>query len=305
MEAKFLVPVKNALAPLAGLTMAVIAAGCLVIFSMVASNTADLGAPGNNAARPQNPPGGGDGAVTIALPDGPAGSGGSSVTTSQGGEASTRDEIAALAETPAASDGDVPSGESIAAGAVADFFGGTPDEVIESRIAMLTGIPSPRVSTSRPTESPSKEKPNGPTGDGGPYCPPSKGDKDEHSRGNPHGGPPACGNQHGAPPGYDHEKEESPPSEEQPVAPPRSGGEDSPPPSKHKDSPPPASPPGRSGHAKDGHPHGGPPGQSGNGGKSSGGGGHPHGGPPGQSGGDAPGKSGGHPHGGPPGQAKK
>ena len=264
------------LAPLVGTSMAAVAAGSLVLFSLLAQQTA-LSPPAGDIIVPRGPQGAPGPPVTVGAPDenptpGPTErSTLSFVLTGDSSATSAADDPPTTQPDPASLLASVDL--SIGIDETVDFEG--------PRVDVRPGGTHPG------GEEPGPDRPSEDACPGRPTKPRAPG---EH----PHGGPPACGNPHGGPPGQDKRRSSNGP---------------------HDSTSPAASSPGNSGSSGSGHPHGSPPGRedhestppkTGGGGdgppgRSSGGGT-----PPGHSGGDAgAGDTSGNPHGAPPGQTKK
>lgn len=273
------VPARRGLAPLVGAGMAAVAAGSLVMFSVLARQ-ATTSPPSGSAVVPRGPQS--SAVETVTLPPAantPAPNG----TAAFSPVAAFEPDVAeAGPETPPATDG----GASRSPRATGSLFASFD---LEIRLAETVDFEGPDA-----VITPSDEQPPGePNPDDD--CP-GPVDKERAAGEHPHGGPPACGNPHGAPPGYDKDRSggADPPaahpdrSQEGGSDPDRSNppssppGQDSTPPKK---TPPPAndseSDDGSSSEQPD-HPHGGPPGQSKDEADESADGGNPHGEPPGQ-----------------------
>ena len=273
---------RRMLAPLVGAGMAAVAAGSLVLFSLLAQEAA-LSPPAGEVVTPRVPAGGPPSEVTV-----PASGDGSEL----GFELAPAAAFL-VGEPPSAVD-EAPEtgGETTAGDALVSVL------AVKMKLATTLDFEGPTVGVG------SRKRTGGDPADPPADDCPGRPDKDRARGEHPHGGPPACGNPHGAPPGYGKNDPEDPGS-------PGSSGEREPGGSGGS---------GKESGGQD-HPHGGPPGREstppksppgppddggadGDGADPQGPSEHPHGGPPGQDKGDGSTGSG-NPHGAPPGQTKK
>lgn len=291
------------LAPLVGAGMAAVAAGSLVMFSLLAQQTALSPAPGNVIV-PRGQEGGARPPILVAAPD----EGSPTSPTPD----STIPFVTTSTTTPeSTSPSDAPEGGD-------DTVEPEPEETVLASLDVSIRLddaldfrgPLVDVRPRGPRPAGGEDPPgdDGDDGHDGDSCP-GRPDKDRAKGDHPHGGPPACGNPHGGPPGQANKGGAGAASHAGPPASPGNSGE------SHGSGSGSQGPPS---HADDHSSSGGgsqgggssshsSPSAGGNGG--SGGSSHPHGGPPGQakksSSGGGSGNSSGHPHGRPPGQAKK
>ena len=282
-------PHRRALAPLVGAGMAAVAAGSLVLFSLLAQEAA-LSPPAGDVVTPRERAAGEGGSeMTLPAPE------------ENGADNGEVDLVPTRSFLPAPTD---EAATTVAAepDTTEENAQGSLFAVIALRMqdAATVDVEGPKVAVAQP-EEPAGEDPGGDDD-----CP-GRPNKDREHGEHPHGGPPACGNPHGAPPGYDKNDSVDPGSGSHEDTPGNSGGASN----------------GGGSSDNGGHPHGGPPGHestppkggspsyppAGDGGDDGSDdyeppSGHPHGGPPGQTKKEGSDDSG-HPHGEPPGQAKK
>ena len=295
------------LAPLVGAGMATVAAGSLVMFSLLAQHTALSPAPGD-ALLPRGPEGTDRPPVVVPAPE--ASQQGNTetptipfVTTSF--VQPTPPVSAPTSPTEDGAPGDAPPQE--------DTLLASLD--LEINVSEAVDLRGPLFDLRPRGHSPSDDHPEE-EAKGNRECP-GRPTKPRAPGEHPHGGPPACGNPHGEPPGQDKSAQARAGHD--------AGGPDSIPPESPGSSGAHGVPSGGSSDSTGGSPGngGGSAGSSGGGASSSGGSGgsssgaggssHPHGAPPGQAKKESspPSSSGNsgshpkHPHGAPPGQAKK
>ena len=295
--------------------MAAVAAGSLVLFSLLAQQAA-LSRRSGDVLAPLGPQRGGGSTVTLPAP-----------------------QVAPLADTNPGAAGAVitildtagPAGTGLAA-QLERIRNQDPDPRPDGFLAALSlrmpttttlDFQGSQLGVSPRQIVPGPKTPDPPAIDDCPSGPDKSRAPGEH----PHGGPPACGNPHGGPPGYDADRSRGPKADKARGPKDGSGGSDGGGPDGA--GAPSYAPPGQEDRPASGNENGsGPssPGRSGaapnpGSGAPSGGSDHPHGAPPGQSkdastsaqpsappehaeDGNSGGSSG-HPHGGPPGQTKK